>query len=240
MKEVLSIENAILDYASKNGRFGLSQIIDSLGINRNSVSHYLTKLSRSHKIDRVGTGQYQIHAKQNFSYIPSDAVVNLYERLKKELPFTDFCIYDGSVFAPLQHHVVVNNAIYVETNRDAIDSVFNRLKDQGLTVYKQPDAAFIFDYVNLQDKCIIVKPYITEAPVKKINNIVVPTIEKLLVDIQRDPDFEYMRGSESHYIFETAIDQFLVNETKLLRYANRRGCKEEILILIKKTNNYDR
>lgn len=229
----MTIENAILDYASKNGRFGLSQIIDILGINKNSVSHYLTKLSRCNKIDRVGSGQYQIHTKQDFTYVPSSAVIELYKCLKKELPFTDFCIYDGSIFTPLQHHVVVNNAIYVETNRDAIGTVFNRLKEQGLTVYKQPDAVFMFDYVNLQDKCIIVKPYITEAPVKKINNIVVPTLEKLLVDIQRDPDFDYMRGSESHYIFETAIDQFLVNETKLLRYANRRGCKEELLLQIK-------
>lgn len=234
MKDVLSIENVILDYASKNDRFGLSQIINSLGLNRNSVSHYLTKLSKCHKIDRIGSGQYQIHRKQNFSYIPSKVVVGLYGRLKKELPFTDFCIYDGSVFITLQHNVVINNAIYVETNRDAIDTVFNRLKDWGLTVYKQPDASFIFDYVNLQDKCIIVKPYISEGPVKRIDNILVPTLEKLLVDIQRDSDFEYMRGSEGHYIFETAIDQFLINETKLLRYANRRGCREEILSLVKK------
>lgn len=239
MKEALSIENAILDYAIKNGRFDLSQIVDNLGIKRNSLSHYLTKLSKCHKLERVGKGQYQLPIKQHFAYIPSDEVIDLFEKFKNELPFTDFCIYDGSVFTPLQHHVVVNNTIYVETNRDAIDTVFTRLKEWGLTAYKRPDAEFIFDYVNLKDKCVIVKPYISEAPVKKINGIVVPTLEKLLVDIQRDPDFEYMRGSESNYIFETVTDQFLINETKLLRYAKRRGCKEEILTLIKTTNQYD-
>lgn len=239
MKDVLTIEKAILNYASENGQFGLSQIIESLGINRNSASHYLTKLFRCQKIDRVGTGQYQLHAKQNFNYLPSEEIINLFEVLKKELPFTDFCIYDGSIFTSFQHHIVVNKAIYVETNRDAIDSVFNRLKEMGSQVYKRPDSTFIYDYVNLQERCIIVKPYITEAPVKKLNKIVVPTLEKLLVDIQRDPDFDYMRGSESHYMFDTAIDQFSINHTKLMRYARRRGCEEKILSLFHQINNYD-
>lgn len=49
----------------------------------------------------------------------------------------------------LQRHVSVNHAIYVETNRDAVDSVFSLLKDSDMPVYKQPAAKFMYDYVNM-------------------------------------------------------------------------------------------
>lgn len=123
--------------------------------------------------------------------------------------------------------------IYVETNRDAVDSVFARIKDSQKFVYKQPDYAFMYDYVNLQDSCVIVKPFVTESPINEVNGVVVPTLEKLLVDIQKDDDFDYMRGTEASYIYQTAFDQYVINTQKLFRYARRRGAYENIRSLVK-------
>ena len=61
-------------------------------------------------------------------------------------------------------------------------------------------------------------------------------LEKLLVDTQKDPDFDYLRGSESLNIYHLAFDLYSINTQRLLRYARRRGISQEINELIKQSN----
>lgn len=227
-----SIKQRIWDYARNHERIEVFRLVSELGLKPNTARQYLSALVKEQKLVRVENGEYMLTNKQVFKFTPTKALEKLYGELKKELPYTDFCVYDGSIFTPFQHHVSVNHAIYVETNREAVDTVFSQLKDSQRVVYKQPDASFMYDYVNLQEPCIIVKTFVTESPVNKVNGIFTPTLEKILVDIQKDDDFDYMRGVESLYMFQTASDLYIVNKPKLLRYAKRRGAYEDILSLI--------
>ena len=52
-------------------------------------------------------------------------------------------------------------------------------------------------------------------------------LEKLLVDIRCDADFDYLAGSEAFRMLDNAISLFTINITKLLRYAGRRHRREE-------------
>jgi len=80
---------------------------------------------------------------------------------------------------------------------------------------------------------IIVRHLVTEAPVQKIKTIPTVTIEKMLVDLYSDIDFEYLQGNELSFIFKNAFSKYTINENKLLRYANRKGKKEKIIDFIK-------
>ena len=222
--EKYSIKQSILNYARTYGRIEVPQLVSVLGIKTNTARQYLCTLTKENKIARTGNGEYMLTDKQ----------------VKEKLPFTDFCIYDGSIFTTLQHHVSVNHAIYVETNRDAVDSVFSLLKDSDMPVYKQPTAKFMYDYVNMHEPCIIVKTFVTESPVNKVDGMVTPTIEKLLVDIQKDEDFDYMQGTEITYMYQTAFDLYTVNTPKMLRYAKRRGAYDSTYSLIEQSQKYDK
>lgn len=228
------MKRRVLDYARTHGRFGVFQLVTELEMRTSTARQYLSALSMENKIIRTGKGEYMFADKQVFRFIPSEALEKLYHELKEELPFTDFCIYDGSIFIPFQHHVSVNHVIYVETNRDAVDTVFARLKASRSGVYKQPDAAFMYDYVNLQEACVIVKAFVTESPVNIIHGVRTPALEKLLVDIQKDEDFDYMRGTEAAYMYQAAFDQYVVNTRRLFRYARRRGAYENISSLVRR------
>lgn len=94
----------------------------------------------------------------------------------------------------------------------------------------------MYDYIDLREECIIVKPLVTESPLQKVDGIKVPTLEKLLVDTQKDPDFYYLRGSESLNMSHLAFDLSSINTQRLLRYARRRGISQEINELIKQSN----
>lgn len=228
----------ILDYARENQRVNVSFLALS-GMKPVTARQYLSSLAKDKELVRVAQGEYALPDKQSFSYTPSEEAKKIYDGLKSELPFTDFCIYDGSILSPIQHHLSINNAIYVETNRDAVESVFARLKEQHKDVYRQPDSAFMYDYVDLRNQCIIVKTLVTEAPLMTIDGIRVPTLEKMLVDIQKDADFDYVRGAESQYMYQIAFDLYTINTQRLMRYARRRGISQEIQILLNQANNND-
>lgn len=225
----------ILDLARANQEVSVSLLAISGGMNPVTARQYLSSLAREKELVRIGKGIYALPQKQTFSYIPSEKARSIYEGLKAELPFTDFCVYDGSILSSIQHHLSINNAIYVETNRDVVESVFARLKENNKDVYRQPNAAFMNDYIDLRESCIIVKPLVTESPLADVEGIRIPTLEKLLVDIQKDADFDYLRGAESLYMYQMAFELYTINTQRLMRYAKRRGISQEIKELINQT-----
>ena len=227
----------IIEFARSNQRVNAKDLSTAFGMKPVTSRQYLSALAKSNELVRVGYGVYAIAHKQTFTYKPSALAVEIYIKMKSELPFTDFCVYDGSILSPIQHHLSTNHAIYVETNRDAVESVFFRLKEVYKNVYRQPNLDFMNDYIDLREECFIVKPLVTESPLMKVDGIKVPTLEKLLVDTQKDIDFDYMQGNEASYMFHMALSQYLVNNQRLMRYAKRRNIGIKIESLINSSRN---
>lgn len=223
----------IMSYAARHHSVSAPCLVSEYGMKAVTARQYLSDLSTSGNLVRIGRGEYALSGKQQFQYEPTDEVRAIYNELKTELPFTDFCVYEGSIFSPLQHHLSINHAIYVETNRDAVESVFERLKEKYKDVFRQPNSSFMYDYVDLKEQCIIVKPLVTEAPLIERNGVKVPTLEKILVDMLKDDDFDYLRGNEEYYMYQMALDLYTINLPKLLRYARRRGISDTVSKLIK-------
>lgn len=221
--------NYIMNYVNNHTTMTVNDIVAAFGLKPVTVRQHLSRLAAAGDIVRIGYGKYiKASTKEEFPIIVPDNVKHIYNRLRSDLPFADFCVYSGQVYEPLQHHLSVNQAIYVETNRDTVESVFSLLKDHFTNVYKQPDADFMSDYVDLRKECIIVKVLVTESPLQNVDDVPSPTIEKLLVDIQKDPDLNYLRGMEFNYMMETALSQYRVSSSKLLRYARRRNVQQQI------------
>lgn len=229
------IKQRIMEYAASHPKISYSFLTVSLSMKPTTARQYLSELAKEKKLDRVGHGVYAIAQKQTFTYTLSESVKEIYLKMKTELPFTNFCVYDGSILSSIQHHLSINHAIYVETNRDAVESVFSRLKELYKKVYRQPSSTFMYDYIDLREECIIVKTLVTESPLMEVDGIKVPTLEKLLVDTQKDADFDYLRGSESENMFQLAFDQYTINTQRLMRYAKRRSISQEIQELINQT-----
>lgn len=105
------------------------------------------------------------------------------------------------------------------------------MRDEGKTAYLRPTRELIYNYIDLSQPSIFVKPLITESPVQDCSGILVPTLEKLLVDLQKDKDFFYLQEAEGVNIFQNALSLYSINESRLLRYASRRGIRKETWIM---------
>lgn len=229
---MIGVSNDIITYAESRPQFSVDDLVSAVarGIERNTLSWHLSNLCKLGKLRRIGRGLYSTQMKTVYNIKASKKVKSLFRSLHKEFPFADFCLYDGSLLTPLLHDLSPNSTIYIETNRDVMESVFNRLsqKYQG-RLFLTPTKEMTSKYIGLSQENIIIKPLITESPLTEDNGVPMPTLEKILVDTRVDADFFYLHGYENLEMLRTAIAHYDVNQTRLLRYADRRNEKENII-----------
>lgn len=118
----------------------------------------------------------------------------------------------------------VNNCIsmhgenlLVEVHKSDVRLVMSCLKGEFEKVVLKKD---IDRFPGQLEGYIMVAPLVVEAPVLKENGIVVPALEKTLVD-------SILEG-EGNNAFRRAFDVYPVNISRLKRYASRRGMTEEV------------
>ena len=228
----MSTTDIILNFARSHSSFTLCELADYVRskemISDSGILWHINKLIRQNKLSRLSRGLYGRFEKEEFTPTLTNELKQLYAEITSKFPLIDVVVYSGQDVTDLQHHVSVNNALYVEVTRDASEAVFHYLADKKIKTYHKPDSDFMCDYVDLSEKCVIIKPLVTESPLKRIEGIFMPTLEKLLVDINADSDFFYIQGVEASYIMDNAMSLYHLNTPKMLRYASRRGIREKI------------
>lgn len=226
------IQDIIMDFASDYRSFNAEEALKYCITREVSTLQYVRKvlmhLVNNGKLVRVNNGVYQKTDKAIFRPHLSPEAQNIHKSLIDNYPFVKICMYEGPWISPLLHHLASNQTIYVEVEKDASEFIFDYLNSSGSKVFYKPDEDMIYRYINLDERNIIVKNLVSESPLVKVNGIPISTLEKLLVDIYSDPDFRYLQGSEYSRIADNAMTLFNINKTKLLRYAKRRGVKEEL------------
>ena len=229
---MVGVSDDIMKYATGRQQFTVDDIPLKVtaGIERNTLSWHLSNLCKQGRLRRMGRGIYTVNLSKTYQVKANAKARSLYNTLSAQFPYADFCVYDGGVIAPLLHDLAPNNTIYIETNREVTESIFNVLlpKYKG-RLFLSPTKKIASTYIDISRENIIVKPLVTESPLALDGKVQVPTIEKLLVDTRVDADFYYLHGYENLEMLRTAITHYDVNQTRLLRYADRRNEKESIL-----------
>lgn len=227
--EMTNTTQYIMNYAMQNKTFCIDDLLCMLPQDNttslSSIKSTITRLVNSERLARVKRGVYSFipTMKNSFEIVIGEKEKQLNELLKEKFPFATFCIYNGGTLAPLQHHLSYNNATYIETERTVMEAAFEYLRDNGYEVYLNPKSDMMATYVNLKSAPIIIKPLKTEAPTTEQDGVVVPTLEKILVDIQKDADFSYLQGAESDNMLSNAESLYMINYSRMYRYGRRRG-----------------
>ena len=221
----MTVSNRILEYAMRHGTFGVDQIAsENVDINRTSLLCMLSRLVKDGELVRKKHGVYARYSPSNsFHVVLKEQEKTIHGLIYKALPLISYCLYNGETLVPLQHHLFQNSATYIEVEREAVDTVFHICKDNGYESFKSPTMEMTKDYIDLSKPVVIVKPLVTESPLAQKDGIMVPTLEKLLVDLRKDEDFYFLRGVEETYIMENALSLYGINESRLKRYAKRRN-----------------
>ncbi len=140
------------------------------------------------------------------------------------------CIWNTDWFNKFSRHQTSKNSIIVEVERDLLKNIFYKLQDNELmNIYINPDSNIFDNYIADKSESIIVKPLITKSPLQKYDNIIIPKLEKMLVDLFCE---KYIltayQGYEMKIIFENVINNYNLNYSSLFNYVRRRKKEDKL------------
>ena len=222
----MNISNEIIRFAINKQSFSRKELFENFcNLSEKSLSQQLYRLLKSNRLVRLTQGVYRLPVSL---FAVSDEIKQLNEMLKKQFPFADFCLWSSNVLMPFMHHIPNLNFVYVDVENDVAESVFNFLKiNQTKSIFFRPNKEEFYRYITGKE-AIIVRGLISESPLQMVENVLVPTLEKVLVDIVGDVEFDFLQGAEITYFYRNVLERNEINKRKLLRYASRRGRRKEV------------
>ena len=117
--------------------------------------------------------------------------------------------------------------LIVEVPKSEVESVTELLIGKFENVAPFRLAQAMLPYLH---QFILVKPMITEAPVVSVDGILIPTLEKIMVDMISDKD----KNEKKHFL--QMMETYPVHIPRLIRYAARKGKKEEVEKLLREVD----
>lgn len=228
-----NIENKVKVYFKNNKVLTRDQLVGALkkdfpSWSSNTINAYLYQLKKNHVINNVTRGVYSIEDGSVFHPRIDSKLTKIGSIITQNFPFVDYCVWNTSWLNDLMLHQPFKKFMVVEVEKSAVEQVFNYLSFDFKNVYLNPDSLFFDRYINSMDDAIIVKNLNSESPTIKTNSVVIPMLEKMLVDMLIDKNLFSAQQGELDYIFKTAYKKFTINEFKMKRYASRRNRQLEI------------
>jgi hypothetical protein len=134
------------------------------------------------------------------------------------------------------HHVPSIDILILETDRTAAEAVYEDVRSlaKGRTTLLRPTEKEYRLYAS-GSPSVLVRDLISESPVIYVDGVASASLEKMLVDATISPEFEFTQGAELYTIYENADQMYQISKKTMLRYAARRGKKEEIEKLTEST-----
>ena len=191
------------------------------------IIHDLKKNNLIHSLDR---GMFRLagSAVHLPEYTPrvSKPTRTLYQKIKKQFPYTGVCCWETSSLNEFMQHQVGQSLVLLEVEADATESIFNFLKELRYNAFLLPTPQDLERYVYGSVNPIVVKKMISQSPVRMYDGIPTAKLEKLLVDLFADADFYYpYQGNERNILFKNAFERYRISYKSLYRYADRRKCR---------------
>ena len=113
--------------------------------------------------------------------------------------------------------------------KEAEEQIFNAISEWNKNVYFNPNEEILERYISSNtEEVTIIKNLVTEAPTVNKNNIEIPSLEKILVDIIIDKELFAAQQGELNFIYQSAFKKYAINTAKMKRYAIRRNKESEL------------
>ena len=228
------LDNFVIDTLKPGSEISVTDLTNRIKshfptLKENTLQVYISRLKKSGLIANPSRGTYSSEAKPTFTPNFSEENKSLYNQIKREYPFIDICIWDTSFLNDFMVHQAFRSFKIVEVEKDAVNQVFQFLSQNNQNTYLNPKSEVFDNYINPNPNQItIVKTLKSEGPLITSSNIIVPAIEKILVDIVADAEIFSAQQDELDHIYKSAFQKYAINKQNLKRYASRRNRKEEI------------
>lgn len=215
-------------------KFGTKDLIDFYKsfepeISQTTVNWRIYTLTQQGMLHRIGRGKFSMNSRKHYTPYLSEKLRKTGKILRKQFPFLETCIWSTSAFNEFMVHQPGRFYFLVEVEKEATQAVFFSLKEKHLNVFMNPDQKTLDLYLSDEKEAWIVRPLVSEAPTQELDGTQTTTLEKMLTDAFCDKEiFAAQQGRELKRIFKEADNKYIIHRDRLLRYAARRGRKDQL------------
>ncbi|MDO4809182.1 MAG: hypothetical protein Q4A04_04345 [Eubacteriales bacterium] len=212
------------------------ELIDELkmlktGLSDNTYHWAISRMVRNGLLTRMGYDAYSLSSDSpKAEYIPtySDTAMDLIRLVSREHPYVPFTVFETVLMNEFLNHLIAQNTIFIQVEKESSIYVFRFLQEQGVqnVLYKPGRNDFNLYW---SGECVVVTDMISEAPLRTENPHSI-MLEKMLVDMSAD---KLISGTFSKSEFPDIMEQvqirYQLDKVRMLRYARRRGRRDEML-----------
>ena len=229
-----NLNDNIKDYFGKQDVFYAADIFrfyseQNQSVLQTTINWRLHSLERAGVIQRVGRGMYRLGKSNPFQMELRAQIKKIAQTVKKEFPYTDFCVWELATINFFSHNLINFNLLFVDVERDAVDAVYYKLKGNQKNVVHIRRTN---DDISELAETICIRPLVSHAPLRVQEQVRVAALEKILVDLATDKEFFPFQGNEIYTIYENAFEKFTINQSCMLRYAARKEKRVQIQEII--------
>lgn len=203
---------------------------DTKVLKESSFQWKLGDYLKSGSLVKTGYDEYRVPgATTKTGYQPqySELAANIIAILSDAYPFVSFTVFETVLMNEFLNHLIAQNTIFVQVEKESSSFVFRALQEAGYqnVMYKPSAKDRALYWVK---NCIIVTDMISEAPCDRQHPHFI-TLEKMLVDMYCDKFIEGTYSSaEFPNVLRVAAERYLLDRTRMLRYARRRNKEKEL------------
>ncbi len=192
-----------------------------------SIKKYLYLLMKAGRLHSAGRGWYSNLPKPfPLNTQPIEPFIDL---VLKQFPLLVFSCWGVAQVQSWFHHLPAKLPLFIFVERDALQPVYDFLRDHFSNCYLNPQKRDIQLTFRLTGETVIVRPAISEEP--RRGNYA--GIEKILVDLYVErARLDLFDEWEYAHLFKAIIMQYRIDMAGLIRYAGRRKVKDKIVELI--------
>lgn len=196
-----------------------------LSIKDTSLRVYLVEAVAKGLIHSAGRGWYS-GLSEAFTLNPS-SVASLVHTLQTEFPLLKFSCWSTEQIQAHGHNLLTKFVSFVHTDRDAMESVGERLRDVGYTVFINPRNEAAKNFSIRDPRTVIIRPLITNQPHEQ--HLV--SIEGILVELFLESQIlNLMDLGEFYRILDNVTTRYRLKLALLLDFAlERRPIGKELV-----------
>ncbi len=228
------VPQKIVDYATKREMITVEDVMQDLNVSRVTARNYLSRLTKMDIVKRVGRGLYQRGEGTTVIIGLSPELSLLVQDLKKLFPLAKLVIWSINMLADYAHYAISRDLIVIETDKMLSDSIRDALVKKGYRAVVNPERRDFQEYAYYNEKLLFILERNETYGLSKLEDFFIPTPERIWVDIYyfiTRKNLSFSPG-ELGQIFANMLRREGINFNRLLRYAQRRNLREEIMIFL--------